>query len=125
MYCIENDIPNACDGGNRSEFSGFLDDWGLEMIQQFSRRHGIEWTFPVYDDPRTDITLLKEGLNAENPTILYGQQACCRGVGFFSNIHLRTYYLPRYGRRAIQGDNAQMAGGALHDGGGVPARHDW
>ncbi|HSK81715.1 MAG TPA: hypothetical protein VLQ45_35005 [Thermoanaerobaculia bacterium] len=97
LYCLGNGIRFACDGGNRSEFSGFLDEWGLESIQKFALSHGIEWVFPVYDDPRCDISLLKEGLEAPEPTLLYGQQACCRGVGLFANIHLRTYFLPKHG----------------------------
>ncbi|MEA2599470.1 MAG: hypothetical protein QOF89_462 [Acidobacteriota bacterium] len=97
LYCLEHDIHFACDGGNRSEFSGFLDEWGLDSIKDFAASHGVEWVFPVYDDPRCDVSLLKEGLEAPEPTLMYGQQACCRGVGTFSNVHLRTYFLPRHG----------------------------
>ena len=97
LYCLENDIHYACDGGNRSEFSGFLDEWGLDSIQGFAASHGVEWVFPVYDEPRCDVALLKEGLEAPEPTLMYGQQACCRGVGTFSNVHLRTYFLPKHG----------------------------
>jgi hypothetical protein len=97
MYCVEHNISHACDGGNRSEFSGFLDEWGIAKIKSFAAAYGIEWEFPVYDDERCDVTLLKEGLESQNPTLLFGEQACCKGVGFFSNIHLRTYYLPQHG----------------------------
>jgi hypothetical protein len=103
MYCIEHDIKYACAGGNRSEFSGFLDEWGIGKIKDFADAYGIQWEFPVYDDERCDVTLLEEGLESQTPTLLYGEQACCKGVGFFSNIHLRTYYLPKYGQEKYKG----------------------
>jgi len=96
-YCLDNGITHACDGANKGEFAGFLDEWGLSVICKFAERHGVEWTFPVYDIDRCDIELLKEGLRAEKPTIFSRSQAICRGGGLFANIYLRCYFLPLYG----------------------------
>jgi len=96
-YCLDNGITHAGGGGNKGEFAGFLDEWGLPVIRQFAKQHGIEWTFPVYDTARCDIELFEEGLNAKKPTLFSRSQATCRGGGLFANIHLRCYFLPLYG----------------------------
>ena len=73
--------------------------------------------FPVYDDPRCDISLPQEGLAQRHPTIIYGEQACCKGVGFFFNIHLRTYYLPIHGVETYKKEDAPLARRAHRDSG--------
>jgi len=96
-FCLENEIRNACDGGNRGEFAGFLDEWGTAAIQSFSKRYGIAWDYPVYDTDRCGIELLEVGL-ASNPPILFSRsQVSCRGGGLFANIHMRCYFLPIHG----------------------------
>lgn len=101
-YCVDNGITSACDGGNKTEFAGYLDDWGLPIIKDFARSHNVNWMFPVFDEPRCDITLLKLGLKGKNPTIFFRNQARCRGGGLFANIHLRCYYLPLHGRKKYE-----------------------
>lgn len=102
QYCTEHDIHVACDGGNRGEFAGFLDEWALDTIQSFVKKYQIEWIFPVYDNSRCDITLFKEGLRSQNPTIFFRNQASCRGGGLFANIYLRCYFLPLYGAKRYE-----------------------
>jgi len=97
-YCKDNNISYACDGANRTEFAGFLDDWGLPVIQRFAADHGVKWTFPVYNEERCDIALLDAGLNGSEPTLFFRNQARCHGGGLFANIYLRCYFLPIYGR---------------------------
>lgn len=97
IYCVQNGIHAASDGGNKSEFAGLADEWAFEPIQRWAKRHDVEWVFPVWDDPRCDITLLKEGLKGELPVLMTGSEGSCVGVGLFANIHLRCYFLPRHG----------------------------
>jgi len=97
IFCVENDLHFASDGSNKSEFAGLADEWAFESIQKFARKHQVEWIFPIWDDPRCDLTLLKEGLTAELPVVMYGNEGSCVGVGLFANIHLRCYFLPKHG----------------------------
>lgn len=96
-YCLEHGIKNACDGGNKGEFAGFLDEWGTAAIQAFARKYGIVWDYPVYNTARCDVELLEIGLAADAPILFSRSQASCRGGGLFANIHLRCYFLPVHG----------------------------
>jgi len=97
LHCARHGYPLAFDGGNSTEFAGFLDDWGLPKIKQFAGSYGVRWEYPVYGETRTDLLMLERGLRADPPKLLFGSQPRCRGGGTATNLYLRFYYLPRHG----------------------------
>jgi hypothetical protein len=97
LYCARNGIKLAFDGANRTEFAGFMDDWGLPKIREFAGRYNVRWESPVYEEKNAGLSVLEAGLEAEVPQLLFRSQPECSGGGFMSNLYMRCYYLPRYG----------------------------
>lgn len=100
MYCLQNEIAFVRDGANRTGFDLSQQVWALTMLKRFYREYKIDYDCTLYDASRNDIELLKLGLSAEKPLILYRSQPLCRGGGEVHNIYFRCYFLPLYGREA-------------------------
>ena len=100
IYCLQNEIAFVRDGANRTGFDLSQQVWALAMLKRFYEEYNIDYDCPMYDTSRNDIDLLKLGLSAEKPLILYRSQPLCRGGGEVHNIYFRCYFLPLYGREA-------------------------
>lgn len=99
-YCRRKGISFVRDGANRTGFDLSQQEWSLVLIKNFYKEHQIEYDCLLYDRSRNDIDLLKLGLNADKPTILYRSQPLCKGGGEVHNIYFRCYFLPLHGREA-------------------------
>lgn len=100
IYCLRNEIAFVRDGANRTGFDLSQQVWALATLKRFYEEYNIDYDCPLYDTSRNDIELLKLGLSAEKPLILYRSQPLCRGGGEVHNIYFRCYFLPLYGREA-------------------------
>jgi hypothetical protein len=98
IYCLQRKIAFVRDGANRTGFDLAQQTWGLRALRKFYEEYNIDYDRTVYYTSRNDIELLKLGLSAEKPIILYRSQPLCRGGGEVHNIYLRCYFLPLYGR---------------------------
>lgn len=98
LYCLKNGVANVCDGANKTGFDLSQQVWSLEVLVKFYQEYHIHYEHLLYKASRNDIDLLKLGLSAEKPQLLYRSQPLCKGGGEVHNIYLRCYYLPRYGR---------------------------
>lgn len=102
VYCLRNGIEFVKDGSNRTGFDLCQQEWALSVIKGFYGEYGIDWDCPLYHTSRNDVELLRLGLYADKPVILFRSQPVCRGGGEVHNIYLRCYFLPLHGREARQ-----------------------
>ena len=98
LYCLQKGITFVRDGANRTGFDLSQQVWALDMLRMFYQEYDIDYDCSLYHASRNDVELLKLGLYAEEPQVLYRSQPLCRGGGEVHNIYLRCYFLPRYGR---------------------------
>ncbi len=102
LHCLRNGIKHARDGSSATGFDLSQQSWALPRIRKFYGDFGIDYQTPIYDVPRADVDLLRLGIHADRPVLLYRSQPRCRGGGGFHNIYLRSYFLPIHGREAYQ-----------------------
>ena len=100
VYCLQNGIACVGDGANRTGFDLSQQEWSLPLLKNFYKEYHIDYDCLLYDASRNDIDLLKLGLSADKPLILYRSQPLCQGGGEVHNIYFRCYFLPLYGREA-------------------------
>lgn len=100
VYCHQRGISHVRDGANRTGFDLSQQVWSLDLLKKLYGEYNIDYDCCLYDNPRSDIDLLKFGLMNENPRIFYRSQPLCRGAGEVHNIYFRFYFLPKYGRDA-------------------------
>ncbi len=100
VYCQRNGIAFVRDGANRTGFDLSQQEWSLALLKKFYEEYGIQYDCLLYGSSRNDIDLLKLGLAADRPLILYRSQPLCKGGGEVHNFYFRCYFLPLYGREA-------------------------
>lgn len=102
VYCLKNGIEWVRDGSNATGFDLSQQSWAIPKIRKFYGDFGIDYQTPIYHVSRADVELLKLGIYADKPMLLYRSQPRCLGGGAFHNIYLRSYFLPIHGRDAYQ-----------------------
>ena len=96
-YCVEHGITMVRDGSSSTGFDLCQQPWAFPLLQDFYSEYCIDYQWEVYSS-KCDWEMLRFGLHAESPEILYRSQPVCMGGGFLHNIYLRTYFLPVMGR---------------------------
>lgn len=103
IYNLRNKISFTCDGYKREKKHVYIvmAEEGIELLKEFYREYGINYSNPVYDTLRTDWELHDLGITPErNVKFPYehldytAQHSCFHGI--LTNAFLLGYYYPLY-----------------------------